>query len=62
MIQTVAQPFAGHAGETGSISMMPHEIMGGMVILAVIGVVLVILGAVGVWLLFRIERRLRKGQ
>jgi uncharacterized membrane protein len=61
MILTISEALAGHAGESG-MSAMPHEVMGGITILAVVGLVLVVLGAVGVWLLFRIERRLRKLQ
>jgi hypothetical protein len=39
---------------------LPHEIMGGIAVLAVIGLVLIIIGGLGIWLLVRIERRLRK--
>ena len=60
MIGIIHEALAGHAGETGLPGAMPHEIMGGMAALAGIGVVLVLLGAAGVWLLFRIERHLRK--
>ncbi len=53
----ITEAFAGHAGD---LPPMPHEIMGGLAVLAVLGIVLVVLGALGVWLLFKIERRLRK--
>lgn len=59
MTSFIYQPWVGHAGEMGGIGMMPHELMGGMVLLALLGLALVILGAVGIWLLFRIERHLR---
>jgi hypothetical protein len=60
MIHTIAEAVAGHAGETGVPGMMPHEVMGGIAVLIVLGVMLVILAVVGVWLLFRIDRRLHK--
>ncbi len=53
--------FAGHAGELEVPVVFPHEIMGGIALLAGIGVVLMILAAVGLWLLIRIDRRLRAG-
>ena len=52
--------FAGHAGDAGLPSAMPHEILGGMVLLAAIGVILIVIGAMAIWLLVKIERRLRK--
>ena len=55
----VTSAFAGHAGE---MTPMPHEIVGAFAILAIIGLALIILGGIGIWLLFRIERRLRKLQ
>ena len=60
MIASVSQAFAGHAGDTGLPSAMPHEVLGGMALLTAIGVVLIIIGAVAVWLLAKIERHLRK--
>jgi hypothetical protein len=49
--------FAGHAGD---MTPMPHEILGAVVLLIIIGVALIMIGGIGIWLLFRIERRLRK--
>jgi hypothetical protein len=59
MIANASQIFAGHAGDAG-LPAMPHEVLGGMALLAVIGVILIIIGTLAVWLLFKIERRLRK--
>jgi hypothetical protein len=39
---------------------MPHEVLGGIAMLAVVGIILIVIGIIGVWLLFKIERRLRK--
>jgi len=38
---------------------MPHEVMGGIAVLIVLGVILVVLVGIAVWLLRKIERRLR---
>jgi hypothetical protein len=57
MIASNSQIFAGHAGLP---SAMPHEVLGGMALLVAIGVILIVIGAMAVWLLFKIERRLRK--
>jgi uncharacterized membrane protein len=57
----VSEAVAGHAGDA-PIGFLPHELMGGMAVLIIVGFVLILLGAAGVWLLFRIERRLRKLQ
>jgi hypothetical protein len=59
MIQVIADALAGHAGDTGAMSMMPHEILGAVALLAGIGLTLIVLGLIGIWLLFRIERHLR---
>jgi len=59
MIASNSQAFAGHAGDAGLPPAMPHEVLGGMALLAAIGVVLIVIGAVAVWLLVKIERRLR---
>ena len=50
---------AGHAGEGELAVPMPHEVMGGIAVLIVLGVILVVLGVIAVWLLRKIERRLR---
>ena len=42
------------------MGMMPHEVLAGVAILAGIGLALIVLGVIGIWLLFRIERHLRK--
>lgn len=60
MTASESQVFAGHAGDAGLQAAMPHEVLGGIALLAVIGIILIVIGALGVWLLFKIERRLRK--
>ena len=60
MIASHSQVFAGHAGDAGLPSVMPHEVLGGMALLAAIGVILIMIGVMAVWLLFKIERRLRQ--
>jgi hypothetical protein len=59
MIANDSQMFAGHAGDAGLPSAMPHEVLGGIALLAAIGVILIVIGAMAVWLLVKIERRLR---
>lgn len=54
-----AEAYAGHAGEMGSQLMMPHELMGGIVVLALLVLALFILGGVTVRRLSHIERRLQ---
>ncbi len=39
----------------------PHEVLGAVVVLIGIGTALLILALVGIWLLFRIHRRLEQG-
>ncbi|MBD0306115.1 MAG: hypothetical protein ICV76_06135 [Nitrospiraceae bacterium] len=56
----MTEALAGHAGDAGIACAMPHEVIGGMVILGGIGLALIILAAIGIWLLFRIERHLRR--
>jgi hypothetical protein len=60
MIASDLRMFAGHAGDAGLQAAMPHEVLGGIAMLAVIGILLIMIGAVGVWLLLKIERHLRK--
>jgi hypothetical protein len=60
MIAADSNALAGHAGDAGLQAAMPHEVLGGIALLAVIGIILIVIGALGVWLLFKIERRLRK--
>jgi hypothetical protein len=60
MTAVTSDAFAGHAGDVGIQAAMPHEILGGIAMLAVIGIILIVIGAMGVWLLFKIERRLSK--
>ena len=62
MIAATSDALAGHAGEAALQSPMPHEILGGIVMLTAIGVILIVIGAVGLWLLLKIERHLRKPQ
>lgn len=52
---------AGHAAESGPVTVLPHEMMGAVAVLVSIGVVLVILGLVGIWLLVKIHRQLKQG-
>lgn len=56
----ISDALAGHAGDTGLQAAMPHEVLGGIALLAAIGIILIVIGAMGVWLLFKIERRLHK--
>jgi hypothetical protein len=49
---------AGHAGDGELAVPMPHEVMGGIAVLIVLGVILVVLAGIAVWLLRKIERRL----
>ena len=60
MIASDLQDFAGHASDAGVQAAMPHEVLGGIAMLAVVGIILIVIGVIGVWLLFKIERRLRK--
>ncbi len=60
MIVSDLQVFAGHSRDAGVQAAMPHEVLGGIAMLGVIGIILIVIGAIGVWLLFKIERRLRK--
>ena len=51
--------YAGHAGDMGGPLMMPHELAGGLLIIALlIFAVLILLGIV-IWKLLKLERRLR---
>ena len=50
---------AGHAGDAPNVSLMPHEVMGALALLAILGIATLIVGMVAVWLLIRIDRRLR---
>ncbi len=61
-MSVIADAFAGHAGDTGVMGMMPHEVLTAVALLVGIGLALIVLGAIGIWLLFRIERHLRKYQ
>ena len=60
MIVATSDALAGHAGETALQAPMPHEVLGGIVMLAALGVILIVIGALGLWLLLKIERHLRK--
>ena len=60
MIAATSDALAGHAGDAGLQAAMPHEVLGGIATLAVIGLILIGIAATGVWLLFKIERHLRK--
>ncbi len=51
--------FAGHAGETGGPPFLPHELMGVLALVAGLCVVMLLVGLVALWLLIRIDRRLR---
>jgi hypothetical protein len=50
---------AGHAGDAGAPGLMPHEIAGALGLLAILVVATLLVGLVAVWLLLRIDRRLR---
>lgn len=52
--------WAGHAGETTITAFMPHELMGGIVLLLLVLLVLVGLTAATLFKVLRLERRLGK--
>ncbi len=52
--------WAGHAGDMGSPFLMPHELMGWLVFLGILGLALLFLVGVALRVLLRIERRLKK--
>lgn len=52
---------AGHAGDAGPVTVLPHEMMGAVAVLATIGAILVVLGFAGIWLLAKIHRQLKQG-
>lgn len=56
-----SEAMAGHAGETG-LGILPHELFGAVVLLIGAVLFLIVLSALTLWLVFRIERRLRKPQ
>ncbi|MGH7204971.1 MAG: hypothetical protein ACREI2_02045 [Nitrospiraceae bacterium] len=56
------EAFAGHAGETGSPFLFPHELRDAIAILASLSIVLIVLVSLAVWLRYRIERRLRASE
>lgn len=57
---TMATPaFAGHAGETGPPFMMPHELMGAIVLLVLLVIALMVLTVLTIRRLLRLERRVR---
>jgi len=60
VILSVTNAWAGHAGESGVVPAMPHEILGALSLLAGLGIALVIIGLVIIKLLVSIERHLRK--
>lgn len=60
MICLKSTALAGHAGDTGALGLLPHEVAGALALLAAVGLVLIILVTVAVWLLFRIERNVRR--
>ncbi len=51
--------YAGHAGDMGGPLMMPHELAGGMIIVALLILAVLILVGVVIWRLVKLERRLR---
>ena len=55
----LAEAFDGHAGDGELAVPMPHEVMSGIAVLIVLGVILIVLSGIAVWLLRKIERRLR---
>jgi hypothetical protein len=55
---TVEFAWAGHAGESGGA--LPPELTGLLGVLAVLVGALLVLTGLAAWLLFRIERRLRR--
>ena len=55
----VDRALAGHANEAASPMVFPHEIMGAVAVLGLIGLLLIGLAVVGIWLLVRIDRRMK---
>jgi hypothetical protein len=55
-----ASAYAGHAGEVSGQAMMPHELVGFVVVLALLVIVLAMLTALAFWRLRVIDRRVRQ--
>ena len=55
----VDRALAGHANEAAGPMVFPHEIMVAVVVLGLIGLLLIGLAVVGIWLLVRIDRRMK---
>ncbi len=56
----VSPALAGHAGEAGALSLMPHEWAGGLALLVLLVVILLAMQARTQRRLRRLERRLRR--
>ncbi|WP_447973961.1 hypothetical protein [Nitrospira sp. Kam-Ns4a] len=56
----VSPALAGHAGEAGVLSLLPHEWAGSLALLVLLVVILLAMQALTQWRLRRIERRLRR--
>jgi len=57
-----APAWAGHAGETGSSAFLMPELTGLFAVMTVLLGAILIVGLVALWLLVRIDRRLRSDQ
>ena len=51
--------WAGHAGDAGGSVLFPPELTGSLALISLLLAALVVLGLVALWLLVRIDRRLK---
>lgn len=56
----IHEAWAGHAGETAVPAFMPHELMGGVVLLLLAVLALIVLAVATLVRVIRLDRRLRK--
>lgn len=60
MVMGATPVYAGHAGESGVPLMMPHQLVGAMIILGLALVVLVVFVALAIPFLMKLHQRVRK--
>jgi uncharacterized membrane protein len=60
MVMGTTPIYAGHAGESGLPSIMPHQLMGAMIILGLAIVVLVVFVALAILLLMKLHQRVQR--
>lgn len=58
----VTSAWAGHAGDAGGTVLFPPELLGILALLTILLTALLIVGLLALWLLVRIDRRLRTVQ